>query len=206
LARFFAAGSAVAFIPMKAISSRLLLLAGCLALGTPACSTFWPERVPYRDDPLLVARKPVVGKPDDAKPQQLAYAEPSLPSLPAFAYVYPLQRPKLSTDDSALARQKPAPSVPGRLVSRRKTAEPFGHGPDYAWLQGRVYRVASGKWELQFAKTVPPGIGSGRVSLEPSNLLDGVRDGDAVYVEGRLLAERPYTYQVERLSRVPTSP
>jgi len=190
---------------MKAISSRLFLLAGCVALGTPACSMLWPERTPYRDDPLLVAHKPVVGRPDDAKPQQLAYAEPSLPSLPTFAYVYPPQQPKLSNDDSALAQQKPRSSVPGRLVSRQKTAETFGHAPDYSWLRGRVYKGADGKWELQFTEPSPQAVGSGRVFLEPRNLLDGVRDADAVYVEGRFPADRPSTYQVERLSRVATS-
>src|SRR5437867_9218280 len=90
-------------IAMLFHSFRLWLLAAVLSVTGPGCTTL---RAPYREDPLLLSRKPVMGKPEEAKPHQLAFAEPSLPSLPAYAYVYPPREWKALTGDSALAENR----------------------------------------------------------------------------------------------------
>jgi hypothetical protein len=92
---------------MKSRSGRAWLAIAYLAILSQGCGTLGRARAPYRDDPLLLSRKPVMGKPEDSKPLQPTFVEPSLPTLPEFAYVYP-PRPELNVSDSTVARNPPA--------------------------------------------------------------------------------------------------
>jgi len=192
---------------MKARSGRVWLTFTFLAAAIPGCDTLWHGRTPYHEDPLLVSRKPVIGKPEEAKPHQLAYAEPSLPSLPAFAYVYPPVQSKFGAADSALAgkapgqtqppqtdadrtdRLKPSVNTDRRIqatpVLRRKVTGTFGYAPDYSWLQGRLRKSANGQWELRFCESRAGAAWGGRVLLAGDDRLEHFRDGDVIQVEGR---------------------
>jgi hypothetical protein len=210
---------------MKPHLPRLWLWASLLAFASQGCGAIWSGRAPYREDPLLLARKPTTGKPEEAKPVQLAYSEPSLPSLPAFAYVYPPQKPRFGAHEPALADHRPLPSesskktltsssieaanpqTPGEKadariqaspVMRRKVSGTFGHAPDFSWLQGVVRKSSDGHWELQFSES----SAAGRVVLADDPRLEQLQDGDVIQLEGSLSVETPGTYRVDRMSRV----
>src|SRR6516225_94439 len=115
---------------MKPNSAQPWLWASLLVFAGQGCSAIWPGRAPYREDPLLLAHKPTAGKPEEAKAVQLAYAEPSLPSLPAFAYVYPPPKSKLGVDDSALADNRAPGSDLSKKTATGPPIEPATQGSD----------------------------------------------------------------------------
>jgi hypothetical protein len=213
---------------MKPNSAQPWLWASLLVFAGQGCSAIWPGRAPYREDPLLLAHKPTAGKPEEAKAVQLAYAEPSLPTLPAFAYVYPPPKSKSGVDDSALADnrapgQSPKKTATGPSVERAnpqgsddkggvriqampvlrlKVSGTFGYAPDFSWLQGVVRKSPDGHWQLQFSESPGDAPANGRVTLRGDLLLDQLQDGDVVQVEGNLSAESPGSYRIDRISRV----
>jgi hypothetical protein len=158
------------------------------------CGCLFSDRLPYRDDPLLVQRKPLQGSPEKAKPSLLLVAEPSPPALPTEAFV---QRPPAYWPDTALAGSLPG-SVrgnesidgPARLeawpVSRPKISGVFGHAPDYTWLQGTVECLAGGVIELRYVPENDGDVWGGRVRLEKDTRLQQIQVGDVLLVEGEL--------------------
>jgi hypothetical protein len=152
-----------------------------------------------------------MAKPEEAKPHQLAFAEPALPALPALAYVYPPTGSKSIAGDTALAANRPAASSPQLSVGktaarsadagasqkadshikavpvlRRKVFGTFGHAPDNSWLQGRVLKSTNGHWELTFCECPTDARCGGRVLLEDDARFEQIRDGDVIQVEGTL--------------------
>src|SRR5947209_8240451 len=132
-----------------------------VALGTTGCETLWGGRAPYRDDPMLATRQPVIANPEEAKPRQLAFAEPALPALP-------------------VRESEPARSLQAVPVARRKISGTFGHAADYSWLQGKVRKRPAGGWELIFTERPAEAAWSGRIVLNGDAWLNGLRDGDIV--------------------------
>jgi hypothetical protein len=189
---------------------RFWLVSCVLAVAAQGCDSLH-RSAPYREDPLLVGRKLVVAKPEEAKPHQLAFAEPALPSLPAFAYVYPPPGLKSLAGDAVLADKRPVPTPPqahprepavqspdtagsdranspvqALPVLRRRVLGTFGHAPDYSWLQGRVRRSPSGSWELTFCESPTEVRCGGRVFLEDEARFEQLQDCQVIQVEGYL--------------------
>jgi hypothetical protein len=95
------------------VLSLLILISSCLISG---CGAFGQRN--YPNDPLLMSKKPILGRAQDARPVQLASAEPVAPLGPAVALasaprtMRPIAtsidlRPGIDTQDSP-----PPPSPP----------------------------------------------------------------------------------------------
>ncbi|HLN28796.1 MAG TPA: hypothetical protein VK395_13710 [Gemmataceae bacterium] len=184
-----------------------LLCAGLLGCASASSKLGYPE------DPLLIAKKPVEGKPGPAEDTLIAFGEPSPPPLPNEAFVLAPRHRKdapLSPSDPAVAENKKDDSHPNDMVeisppnepeaqpktgntveaipvSRRKAPEEFGHAGDYSWLQGKLDLAVSSRPELQFSKLADKDVWDGRVILEADARLAQLRNGDVIRVEGELL-------------------
>jgi hypothetical protein len=88
-------------------------------------------------------------------------------------------------NNPALTRGEPPPS---RKSFVDTTAQPFfSHADDYTWLQGQVeYSHLSKAWRLRYASVDSEDAYGGSVTLAESNLLQKLKDGQYVRVEGRI--------------------
>jgi len=192
---------------IRQIGWATLLCTGLLGCASASSKLGYPE------DPLLIAKKPVEGKPGPAEDTLVAFGEPSPPPLPSEAFVLAPRHRKdapLSPSDSAVAENKKGNSHPNDMVeisprkepvanpasgnmveaipvSRRKAAEEFGHAADYSWLQGKLDLAVPTRPELQFSKLADKDNWDGRVILEADARLAQLRNGDVIRVEGELL-------------------
>ncbi len=184
-------------------SSRFALALGMAVLG--GCQ----NPLPYPDDPLLAGNHPETGRFDKPEPVQVAAAEPSMPSLPAEAYVSlpPAFRmlphsaptalaasPRVS-EPAAVAEQSPTRSesskpnlapreVEALPVARHREPGVYGHAPDHSWLQGRIEQGEAGKLLLRYCNYPLEDSWGGVVVLDNDERLGQVRVGDVVRVVG----------------------
>jgi hypothetical protein len=190
---------------------RVVLLSMAAVVGCQSAAS----RLPYAQDPLLLARKPVEGRPDRPEPPP-AYAEPRPPPLPLEAlagmppaYRLPFQEGNLlasrgpsqvpranSSAPSPLpplladtaVRIKTGQPVEALTVSRSKQPTLYGHAPDLSWLRGQVEASGSGQLMLRYAAPAVEAEDYGGVLLDVDPRLAQVRPGDFVAVRGEVLS------------------
>jgi hypothetical protein len=95
-----------------------------------------------------------------------------------------------------------------KVAEREPEPEPvsipeYGYGQNHRWLLGHLQRVHVPKheWKLRYAPLDEHDEWGGSVILAPDARLDEFQDGDAVYVEGEILNERPSLYLAGPLYR-----
>lgn len=188
-----------------------------LALGTGmaiGCQS-GADHHSYSDDPVLLSKKPVDGKPDPAgsSPILLAHAEPMEPAMPATALAAapaittppaiatPPAMAQAPTPAPALPSVEPAPvmdavptltpahlPVPTRTAVLRHVDGTYAHAADYGWLQGVIDRHYLGYLTLRYCDYSADDRWGGKVILDEDPRLASLHDGDLVQVEGDLVA------------------
>jgi len=161
------------------------------------------ERRPYARDPLLISKRAVEGTAGREAPIMLALAEPVPPALPPNAYVAlpPATRLALhSPEFLALADPEQAADLGPKSVApqkhlvvaipvaRAKRTLAYGHDADYSWIQGIVERADSGQWLLRYCESLKDDPWGGKAILKHDARLRGLRVGDALKVEGEIIA------------------
>jgi len=195
--------------------SLVAILGSGVGLG---CGTTG-DRKPYLQDPLLISKKPVEGKAQDARPVLLAQADPAPPMGPGVSLaaaprpVEPMNAPDLQ----ALAQPgSPTPDVAAQTVSTYKGAVEvspavrvkdsqqvsavtaiqrhvsgiYGNAPDYGWLQGVVDKHYQGHWYLRFCDPSVEDKHGGKVCLVDDPRLAQLKDGEVIFVEGEIVPEK----------------
>jgi hypothetical protein len=172
------------------------------------CEALFP-RPPYPQDPLLLSKKPVEGRPDRSEAVQLAYVEPAPPPLPAEALVsIPPASPLLSThrnlavateapqltpppqdlqDPQPLERKLNSAVVQAIPVSRQKPVDVYDCAADHSWLLGVLERTTSDQLSLRYCKSTAEDKWGGRIVLDEDARLAQLRPGDVIRVDGEVL-------------------
>jgi hypothetical protein len=93
-----------------------------------------------------------------------------------------------ATNNTALSRGEPPPP---RKSFADVTAQPFfSHAADYSWLQGQVeYSHFGNSWRLRYASVDESDSYGGSVTLLDNNLLQNLKDGQYVRVQGHLASD-----------------
>ena len=93
-----------------------------------------------------------------------------------------------TTNNAALTRGEPPPP---RKSYADVTAQPFfSHAEDYSWLQGQVeYSHFGNSWRLRYASVDESDANGGSVTLLDNNLLQNLKDGQYVRVQGHLASD-----------------
>lgn len=185
-----------------------------LALG---CST--ADKRPYLQDPLLISKKPVEGKAQNARPTLLAQADPTPPMGPGVSLASAPQPIEPTAAPTAVVVAPSQPTVPAQTVStfsgaieaspavRVKDSQPepivtaierkvhgtYGNGPDYGWLQGVVDRHYRGHWYLRYCDPSVEDKNGGKVCLVDDPRLSQLKDGEVIFVEGEIVPEKEPT-------------
>jgi hypothetical protein len=84
------------------------------------------------------------------------------------------------------AKTPEAPAVP---AAQQRVTGPYGHAPDYAWLQGVLDRHYQGHWALRFCDHTVEDDWGGKVRLAKDARLDQFKEGDVVRVEGEIIPD-----------------
>ncbi len=132
------------------------------------------------DLPPVLPPKDVIGRVAKST------SEPNLLPVPAEAK---------SSDLFVSAPKDPVPPITTSIINgsgARSNPAPevqFGHGPDYRWVAGVLDRhQKTGHWSLRFADAGDDNPWGGKVRLLDDQRLNQFRSGDAVLIEGELLA------------------
>jgi hypothetical protein len=86
-----------------------------------------------------------------------------------------------------------------------KELEKVGHDKDYAWITGKLSRIAGGHWVLHYAGPYEVDRYDGCVMLAPSPNLAKFHDGDLVCTVGKILptrAPRPHAGAVYEATEI----
>jgi hypothetical protein len=167
----------------------------------------------YPHDPLLLSKKPVEGKLGDAKPLQLARAEPIAPPLPNTALVSlppsretpsPLnvetaRRPEETKPQAAdpipravqavpAVRSGISSVVPGSPAVRRRISGLYGYAPDYSWLQGML-QSEDGRIYLRYCERGLDDPWGGKVALEDDPRLGAFQPDERLMMEGEMVTD-----------------
>ncbi len=104
------------------------------------------------------------------------------------------------------------PPMPTKVTTMRpaiemsaKELEKVGHDKDYAWITGKLSRVAGGQWVLHYAGPYEVDRYEGCVMLAPNPNLAKFHDGDLVCAIGKVLptrAPRPQAGAVYEASEI----
>jgi hypothetical protein len=187
-------------------------IAGLSSLFLFGCESS-SNRHSYPDDPLLLDKKPVESKVENAAPPNLAQAEPTPPPMPLTAVASAVDHP--TTNLTGVDKQRPGvltaqaarsagkglvPATPASRSRDRREVEPgppmrrlvpetYGHASDYSWLQGVLSKPPQGPAILRYHETPTDDKWRGQVALGSDPHLAPFDDGDLVLVEGELLAD-----------------
>jgi hypothetical protein len=165
----------------------LLLLPGCRHAGRRARDAAVqvppaPVFVGPVDEEYLAGARPMPEVPEAPEPEAPVLPEPASPP-PASAG--PEVRSSAHGDlfgaiREELARQRCAVE-PGSEPTR-------GHAPDFSWLVGELqYLEVRNAWRLRYASVEDEDRYGGSVTLVEMGSLTGLRNGQRVRVEGRLV-------------------
>ncbi len=86
----------------------------CLGVLTLGCST--SDRRPYLQDPLLISKKPVEGRAQNARPTLLAQGDPEPPMGPGVSLASAPQPVVPSAAPTAIVVSGPQPAVPAQTA------------------------------------------------------------------------------------------
>jgi hypothetical protein len=164
----------------------------------------------YPDDPLLLDKKPVECKVENASPPALVQGEPTPPAMPPMA-VPPVSESPSTNVAGEVPRHGLVPAQPARsagkgLVAavpasrsrnlpetdpgppiRRLVPETFGHAADFSWLQGVLSKPPQGPAVVRYHENPAGDKWRGQVELESDPRLALFHDGDLVLVEGEFM-------------------
>jgi hypothetical protein len=85
----------------------------------------------------------------------------------------------------------PPPRIETRPPLPLQPGQTYGRGPDYRWLAGVLDKhTKGGFWTLRYADIGVDDEWGGKVRLMDDPRLRDLKDGDAVYIEGELMAPR----------------
>jgi hypothetical protein len=79
------------------------------------------------------------------------------------------------------------PEVPALPAAQQKAAGPYGHAPDYSWVQGVLDKHYQGHWALRYCDHTVEDAWGGKVRLGKDARLEQFKEGDVVRVEGEIL-------------------
>ena len=196
---------------------RILLL-GCLLL-LPLIGCINPYRRPYSNDPMLRQRVAVNGlaspsvamRVDEpstpgvpkslATPGTLAHRliqltpedMPKLPELPPPPVPDADLVPEPKWALNAPAVPNPTPTNTPLLMPNNPPVQvmgEYGQGPNYAWLQGRIDRHYRGHYNLRYCDPTQADYWGGKVRLIEDRKLDGLEDGDVIFIEGEIIPRK----------------
>jgi hypothetical protein len=167
------------------------LLIPCLAVGGVGCSGRFQRPKPY--DPFASARQTkasgeVAGSepsretaPDVKQAGREFSPRPVIPDRPQRAASNVSSH--LDDESDSGAESRPRSSV------RPGSPSTLEHAPDYSWIQGRLeYSALSGGiWRVRYAPLSADDEHGGCVILESLPAGIPFRNGDMVYVEGRIV-------------------
>jgi len=180
-------------------------IAGLSSLFLFGCES---SRQSLPDDPLLLDKKPIESKVENAVPPILVLAEPTPPAIPPQAIASAEEPPpaNLTGDEKQGLAAQPAlgagkgwvPATPAsrsrplreadpEVSIRRQVPETYGHAADYSWLQGVLAKPSQGLATLRYHEVPSDDRWRGQVSLGHDPRLAPFQDGDLVLVEGELL-------------------
>lgn len=111
---------------------------------------------------------------------------------------------------------EPAPAPPPPAVSQVSVApkplsaleqaiqKGYGQGENHEWLVGRLQRVhvPGSEWKLRYLPITQVDDYGGSVIMSLDARVDEFKDGDLVYVEGEIIANRPTLYLNGPLYRI----
>jgi hypothetical protein len=141
---------------------------------------------------LDALRNSVAQEPNPAPDQHPVIAQPVStntqdgPTVPAPA---PSPGPLGRTVTAAPAIRAKTPEVPVLPVSQQRAAGPYGHAPDYSWLQGVLDKHYQGHWALRYCDHTMEDTWGGKVRLGKDARLDQFEEGDTVRVEGEIIPD-----------------
>jgi len=96
---------------------------------------------------------------------------------------------KLTPSLTPAAARSPAETLPEPIAVPLKPGQKLGHAPDYRWVAGVLDRhQRGGYWTIRYADIGADDPWGGKVRLTDDAQLNGFKNGDAVYIEGKLLA------------------
>jgi hypothetical protein len=177
------------------------------------------EKRPYLQDPLLISKKPVEGRAQDARPMLLAQRDPLPPMSPGVTLAA-APRPIANGDSAPMTAQTPTENpagaaagtvstykgavevtpavrvkegqgaVPAVTAVQRQVPGIYGNAPDYGWLQGVVDKHYQGQWYLRYCDSSVEDKYGGKVCLLNDPRLGQLKDGDVIFVEGELALEK----------------
>ncbi|MBT4865912.1 MAG: hypothetical protein HON53_12470 [Planctomycetaceae bacterium] len=111
--------------------------------------------------------------------------------------------------EETVVQKRQEPVAPVRVAALPQPPLPrsgtvYGRGDNYVWLVGKLHRVhvPGGDWKIRFLELDQIDTHGGSMVLAPDIRLDEFSDGDCVYIEGEILAERPSLYLSGPLYRV----
>jgi hypothetical protein len=157
----------------------------CLLASTAAAGCNHAQRTPILQAPHVAAplvRAPVARAPEVVSPP--ARLPPVTTSTSASIGRTAFKEP------SARVEEPRPPSEP--LVKRKPVVDPagsscFARADDYSWLSGELQFSRLKGWRLRYASVAEADPYGGSVTLIDNELLRGLKDGQLVMVEGRLV-------------------
>ncbi len=98
-----------------------------------------------------------------------------------------------SSEQPATESKPVVKQIPAQLEA---TEPAFGHSSDYRWLLGVVQKINTpvSMTKVRYARLDEQDAWGGSMVLADDIRLDEFEDGDVVYIEGQILADRPSLY------------
>jgi hypothetical protein len=99
----------------------------------------------------------------------------------------PPEKPLPLEQSGSTATAEPAPAIHTN-GEKATTATGFGHAEDYSWLSGQLqYSHFNKAWRLRYASVDEADLHGGSVTLSEDLHMAGLKDGQYVRLEGRLV-------------------
>jgi hypothetical protein len=147
-----------------------------------------PVAPPLPADALAAIPKPLPQVPINGPANENAvnHTEPPAPKPSPFHTAVRTKTPILA---APAVRSNDSPTPAPVLSGLGRVSGSFGHGADYAWLQGVIDRHYRGHLCLRYCDPTVEDRWGGKVRLEDDPRLAQFREGDVVVVEGALVPE-----------------
>jgi hypothetical protein len=163
-----------------------------LAVATSGCSWLNLRSGGSRTDPLVMSHL-THGKENAA----YAASEASVPNDSPIQSASVSQKLGTAQRDNVYEHASHREATPAERLSSAPA--------DYRWFQGRVSRHAhEAGWRLRYAPSIAADRYGGEIALQGNDRLALLREGDRVFVEGRLIDDaNRASFHVESLTVLP---
>ena len=186
----------------------LILIAGCQSFGTPAVQRLNSAGKSRHQTTMLVRERsqwrlatfqvsPVISKE--------AIPAPAVPSFPKTNHAPSRLRQGM---DSAFVNALPENGI----WKKENQRYVYGHATDYRWMTGVLHRLDGefSHWEIRYLPAGQYDSRGGSLHLGTAASLKQFKDGDVVYIEGKLApAHVPFDpqqvqYRIEKIKPLDT--